>query len=229
MRYFANPCAPRVVAAMRDGQLGYIDTPRQGNRRPRDVEWCADNGRFGKGWPGPDAWWAWLEANAADAGTCAFAVAPDVVADAAATLVESLPWLPRIRRLGYRAAFVAQDGAEREGVPWGDLDVLFLGGSTEWKLGPHARGLAAQALGRGVPVHMGRVNSGRRFRYAAAIGCASADGTFLTFGPESNLPRVLAWIRTADQLPLPLPVERLYRVSGRVARCASRSPPASRR
>lgn len=184
---------------MRDGLLGYIDTPRQGNRRPDGVTWCADNGRFGKGWPGSAAWWAWLEANAADAASCAFAVAPDVVGDAAATLAESLPWLPRIRALGYPAAFVAQDGAETVGVPWASFDVLFLGGSTGWKLGPHARALTAEAKARGLRVHMGRVNSERRYRYAATIGCDSADGTYLTFGPDVNLPHVLAWCRTTQQ------------------------------
>lgn len=42
---------------------------------------------------------------------------------------------------------------------------------------------------------MGRVNSERRYRYALAIGCDSADGTYLTFGPDQNLPDVLAWSR----------------------------------
>ena len=91
MLYFANPCTPQVVDSMRNGQLGYIDTPAQGNRRPVGVTWCADNGCFSKGYPGDDEWWAWLEANAGDSGTCLFAAAPDVVGDAAATLTRSLP------------------------------------------------------------------------------------------------------------------------------------------
>ena len=126
---------------MRDGLLGYIDTPAQGNVRPEDVTWCADNGRFGKGWPGHAEWWAWLVGHASDSVTCAFATAPDVVGDAEATLAESLPWPPRIRALGYLAALVAQDGLEHSTVPWEEFDVLFLGGTTEWKLGPAARAL----------------------------------------------------------------------------------------
>ena len=202
MLYFANPCTPRVVDAMRDGLIGYIDTPRQGNRRPRGVRWCADNGRFGRGWPGLDAWHTWLAANAADAPRCEFAAAPDVVGDAEATLAESVPWLPEIRRLGYPAALVAQDGLTDTSTPWGDLDVLFLGGTTAWKLGPRARRLASIARGRGKRVHMGRVNSERRYRYASAIGCTSADGTYLTYGPDRNLPDVLAWSRLGDQDPI---------------------------
>lgn len=193
MLYFANPTGS-AVDAMRDGHLGYIDTPKQGNRRPPGVTWCADNGRYGKGWPGHDDWWRWLEANAADAPTCAFATAPDVVGDATATLADSLPWLPRIRALGYPAALVAQDGLEALPVPWDAFDVLFIGGSTEWKLGRHARALVREAKVRGKRAHMGRVNSARRYRYAAAIGCDTADGTYLTFGPDVNLPKLLGWV-----------------------------------
>lgn len=194
MLYFANPCTPLVVAAMRDDQLGYIDTPAQGNRRPEGVMWCADNGCFSDKFD-EAKWWEWLEANASAADTCLFAVAPDVVGDAVATLERSLPWLPRIRALGYPAAFVAQDGLEDLATPWDEFDVLFIGGSTEWKLGHHARNLVREAKRRGKDVHMGRVNSAKRYRYAEAIGCDSADGTFLTYGPDVNLPRLLAWQR----------------------------------
>jgi hypothetical protein len=99
-------------------------------------------------------------------------------------------------------AFVAQDGLESLTVPWDDFDVLFIGGTTEWKLGPQARALVADAKARGKWVHMGRVNSERRYRYAHAIGCDSVDGTYLTFGPDENLPKLLRWARVEDQLAL---------------------------
>ena len=124
MLYFANPASSQVVAAMRDGLLGFIDTPAQGNARPSGLTWCADNGCFGKGYPGDGEWFAWLERHAVDADSCAFAVAPDVVGDAAATIARSLPWLPRIRALGYPAAYVAQDGSESIPPPWDDLDEI---------------------------------------------------------------------------------------------------------
>ena len=200
MRYFANPCGPRVREAMARGALGFIDTPEQGNRRPYGVSWCADNSAFSDKFD-EDKWWRFLRANAADAASCAFATAPDVVGDAAATMSRSLPWLPRIRALGYPAALVAQDGLEVLPVPWDEFDVLFIGGTTAWKLGPHARRLVAEAKARGKWVHMGRVNSERRLRYADAIGCDSADGTYLVFGPDVNLPSVLAWMRGVNDQP----------------------------
>lgn len=212
MLYLANPSTEPVRAAMRDGLLGAIATPAQGNRIDGIPLRAYDNGcgpgvrGIGAGFPGYENYLHWLaimrdsegaEFTDPDQSGCLFAVAPDVVADAAATLrrqsvMRKLEW---IRHLGLPAAFVIQDGQEDLPVPWGDLDAVFIGGSTEWKLGAHARRLAAQARERGKHLHMGRVNSLRRLRYAAAIGCDSADGTYLAFGPDVNLPKLLGWLR----------------------------------
>jgi hypothetical protein len=191
--YAANPSTPPVREAMTGGLLACITTPRQGNRVPEGCPVVLDNGCFGGGYPGDDGWLAWLAARADLAPRALFAVAPDVVADAAATLERSAPFLPTIRALGFPAAFVAQDGLEALPVPWDDMDALFIGGSTAWKLSPAAAAIARQATRRGKWVHMGRVNSRRRWTYAEHIGCDSADGTFLAFGPTRNLPELLGW------------------------------------
>lgn len=201
MLYLANPCGPDVIAAMKSGAIGYIDTPAQGNARPDGVTWCADNGCFSDRWD-ERKWWAFLVKNAHRSSSCLFAVAPDVVGDAAATLAKSEPWFSRIAELGYPAALVAQDGQEDLPVPWDQIDALFIGGSTEWKLGHAARVLVAEAKTRGKHVHMGRVNSRRRFEYALAIGCDSVDGTYLTFGPDRNLPKIVAWNELNNHSPL---------------------------
>jgi hypothetical protein len=197
---------------MSTGLIDMIATPKQGNKLPAGVTWCADNGIFGKGYPGDEAWFAWLQSyTPEERARCLFAVAPDVVGDAVATDERSRPWLAKIRDLGYPVAYVAQDGLEDLEMPgdgadwWDDFDVLFIGGSTEWKLGRHARALVAEAKRRGKWVHMGRVNSQRRMQYADAIGCDSADGTYIAFGPDLNLPNVLSWLRgTNDQGALDL-------------------------
>lgn len=201
VRYFANPCGAPVIEAMRRGDLGFIDTPAQGNKRPDDVVWCADNGAFSDRFD-EAKWWKFLTDNAHRADSCVFAVAPDVVGDAVATLARSLPWLAKIRALGYPVAFVLQDGASDELIPWDEFDCLFIGGSTGYKLGADVREYVREAKARGKWVHMGRVNSERRWKYADAIGVDSVDGTFLTFGPDVNLPKLLAWVRNNDQPPL---------------------------
>ena len=193
MRYLANASSPQVREAMSTGQIGMLATPAEG-RSPADIAyWAADNGCFGKGYPGDVEWLAWLRRHAEHAPRCLFATAPDVVGDAAATLARSAPHLPAIRGLGYPAALVAQDGLEHLPVPWDTFDVLFIGGTTAWKLGAAARRLTAQAKARGKAVHMGRVNSAHRYAYASLIGCDSADGTFLVFAPDHNLARVRRW------------------------------------
>jgi hypothetical protein len=202
--YLANPSTPPVRDAMRAGQLGMLLTPRQGNRLPAGVMFAVDNncgpgkdGKAGTGYPGDRAYLELLSKMSARARRrCLFAAAPDVLGDPVATLERSAAFVYRIRAwFGLPVAVVAQDGLEDMDVPWPWFDVLFLGGSTAWKLGPGARALTAEAKARGKRVHMGRVNSLRRLRYAEWIGCDSADGTYIKFGPNANLPRVLGWVR----------------------------------
>lgn len=201
MIYVATPSSGEVQAAMSGGRIACMTTPAQGNRIPAGARWCADNGRFGKGWPGEQRWWTWLTRRVTEYGTghCLFAAAPDVVGDFLATWDLARPWLPKIRALGVPVAYVAQDGSAPDWlIPWGEFDVLFLGGTDAFKLGPDARALAAEAVRRGIWVHMGRVNTKNRLYYAAALGCSSADGTTLTRKrrgePEQNLRYMLAWL-----------------------------------
>lgn len=203
VRYLGTPSGPDVRAAMSAGLIGCMTTPAQGNRIPDGAMYACDNGKFGKGWPGPDRWFEWL-ARTVDrygADRCLWAVAPDVPFDAAGTLAESLPWLPRIRALGIPAAFAAQDGCDQLGIPWDAFDVLFIAGSTEWKTGPVAEQLAREARARGKAIHMGRVNSLQRLRTAEWFGCDTADGTYLAFGPDKNLPTLLDWLDDLHHTP----------------------------
>lgn len=186
--------AVRAELVGRRSDLGFILTPEMGNRPDlTKVAWGADNGCFAH--PerfDADRYAGWLADRPPE--TCLFATAPDVVGDAVATLNRSLPFLRRVRELGYPAALVAQDGLERCWIPWSMFDVLFVGGSTEWKLSPAAAAIVAEAKRRGKRAHMGRVNSFKRLAYAEEIGCDSADGTFLCFAPKANLPRLESWL-----------------------------------
>lgn len=137
-------------------------------------------------------------------GGCLFVTVPDVVGDAPATLRQWSRWQSAPRRRGLPLAFVAQDGCERGLVPpWQSFDALFIGGSTAWKLGPAAERVVRAAKAHGKHVHMGRVNSATRARYAAAIGCDSFDGTGSALFTDTLLPDYLAWA----QAPRP---ERLF-------------------
>ena len=175
-------CSMLYLSGVVRADMPAMVTPRMRQSPPAGMPWAADTGRYASPADHSDAGYlAWLARM--PASSCLFATAPDVVRDAAATLELSAPLYAPIRGLGYRVALVAQDGLERLEIPWDSFDALFLGGSTEWKIGTAAAALVADARARGKWAHMGRVNSRRRLAYADAIGCDSADGTVLRFDP----------------------------------------------
>lgn len=202
MIYLSGVCPSELRALLPARDLGLMWTPRSWSevQHVAGAAWAADNGCFSQGAAfDPAAWLAWLYQR--DPTHALFAVAPDVVGDAAATIARSEPYYEAIWGAGFTPAFVLQDGQEDLPVPWSQVGAVFIGGSTAWKLGAAACRLAYQAKDRGVWVHMGRVNSARRLRRAAVMGCDSADGTFLRWAPRENVPRMRAWLAALDGQP----------------------------
>lgn len=162
---------------------------------------AADNGCFAQGKSySDDKFLEWLDSLNREA--CLFATAPDVVADAVGTRKRAYPMLPKIRKLGFKGAFVVQDGETADQILWDELDAIFVGGSTDWKLSQAAGDIVAEAKRRGKWVHMGRVNSFKRMRLAAAIGCDSVDGTYLAFEPDNRKEKIKEWIKMLNKQPL---------------------------
>lgn len=190
--YLGNACSDGIRAAMSAGMIGCMITPAEGKMPPPGAQWAADNGKFGKGYPGDAGFLRWLD-KLRPGPLCRFVIAPDVPFDAAGTLGLYPHLAPAIRAAGFPVGLAGQNGMESMSVPWDDVDVICLGGDTAWKTGLGGANLARQALERGKPVHMLRANSYKRVSYAAGLGCSTADGTFLTAGPDKNLPQVLEW------------------------------------
>lgn len=148
--------------------------------------WAADN----------DAYLAWdtsryeaMLERITGRRNCLFVTAPDVVGDAAETLRRFWEWLPRLNATRQPVALVAQDGIENTDIPWDFFEALFIGGTTHFKM--HAEWLCAEAKARGKWLHMGRVNTRRRIRYAQSVGCDSVDGTNFSMFRKTNLPWAL--------------------------------------
>ena len=100
---------------------------------------------------------------------------PDIVGDMDQTLKR---WEHYAHRLnGLPLALVAQDGAENAELPWDEFTCLFIGGTTEWKLSAHAVNLANTAHQLGKQIHLGRVNSEKRLRFALDLKADSVDGS----------------------------------------------------
>ena len=148
--------------------------------------WCADNDAFNNF--SKSRYMMMLDRIAGVPG-CVFVAVPDVVGDHDATLDSFHVWRPVLGDYNLPTAFVAQDGCEPDLVPWDDIDVLFIGGTTEFKMGETARHVALEAKdARNKWVHMGRVNSQQRIRYASAIGCDSIDGSSMSMFTDTFLP-----------------------------------------
>ena len=164
---------------------GIITTPsRYGKMIPQGRIWCADNEVF----TGKFEWQrykSWLQKMLPHQRSCVFVVAPDVVADASATITQFAEYGPKIRALGYPVAFAAQDGQQNLSFP--DFDALFIGGSTEWKLSEAADYCIRYAQKQGKWTHVGRVNSQKRIRHFQIIGVDSVDGTHICFAPDKNI------------------------------------------
>jgi hypothetical protein len=178
------------------GLLGRLISPRSGNLVRPGERWAADN----------DAFLAWDEGRfvrmlgrVEGQPGCLFVAAPDVVADARATLERFWDWWWEIAGRGLPVALVGQDGAESMDLPWDAFECLFIGGSTAWKLSAAAADLVAEARARGKWAHMGRVNSRRRLRYAMEIGCDSVDGTGWSMFPDKYLAKGLRWINEIER------------------------------
>jgi len=198
--YMTGVLSPAIAAHADRDDIGVIVQPGTASFvRRLAARWAVDNGAFGKPDFDEQRWFAWVSSLPTNPGPL-FVVAPDVPGDAVATRRRSGPWLPQIRELGHPAAFAAQNGCTLESTPWDDFDVLFVGGlpdawGREWKVGANARCLVAEAVRRGKWVHMGRVNTEARLRYAWAIGCDSVDGTFLKYGaPGQNEERLIRYL-----------------------------------
>ena len=176
--------------------LGAIVTPEQGNRVDGGVCTVIDNGCFTR----PEAFTVEKYRRLAAAyPRSIFATVPDVVGDWTSTL-ERWRSFPK-HDWPVPLAIVLQDGATVSTVPWGEIGAVFVGGTTEWKLGYDARSIVAEANKQQTWAHMGRVNSRQRLRYAEWIGCDSADGTFLVFGPDINLRKLLRWLDEVNSQP----------------------------
>lgn len=199
MIYLVGNRVAGTESLLDEKRIGLMNTPKNGYRIEPGWIWAADNGCFGKGYPGDEAWVAWLKGFSADQRKgCIFVTAPDVVGDSKKSLSRSLPFLPVIRDLGYPVALVTQDGMKPDDVPWTQIDWLFIGGTDRHKLGDEAKQLIAAAKYHDKKIHVGRVNSQKRFLAFAALGADTVDGTFLGFGPKVNLPKLLSWIRHHD-------------------------------
>jgi hypothetical protein len=193
--YVGQTRGRRLIAEL--SEAGYGECVQRGEGSPRREPWFLDNGAFrdwkaGRPFDG-DAYRATFD-RLVGSSPPDFIVLPDIVAGGRASLEFSVSWYAETRELALATwglvppLYVAvQDGFSREDVEEAIAfgDGVFVGGSVEWKLSA-APGIVARAHAGGawyadgedlapVPVHIGRVGSGKRLTWARLIGADSAD------------------------------------------------------
>lgn len=178
------------IAGRYPGMIGMLNTPLSWKNPPVYMPWALDNGCFTE-W-NPDNFRHSLRRSKLVHAPLWVAV-PDVVADAEATLKRWHKWH---RQIDFPLAFVCQDGHEPQDVPQKAM-CCFIGGSTEWKLNN-----ADKFKGVAKLLHIGRVTTLGRLKWAKQIGADSVDGSGFFRGRGKQYNDFIEWFLGRKQQSL---------------------------
>ncbi len=203
----ANNTGIRVgyLAGRFPGAIGHLYSPGAQRGPFPFCEYALDNGVFAKGndWtPGP--WVKMLDWARLSGQRPLWNLVPDFVADREETLRRWEQYAPVARSYGWPLAFAAQDGMEPSDVP-PDADVVFVGGSTDWKWNTYRDWCAAFPR-----VHIGRVNTYRRLFDCYDAGAESTDGTGFTRGDQRQWRGAVAFLEETNGMRKRVTQEKLF-------------------
>jgi hypothetical protein len=116
-----------------------------------------------------------LEREHENKDRCLFVVVPDVVGNGKRTLEI---WHLRHNIIhGWPKALVIQDGIEDLDIPWSELQAVFVGGNDPWKDSRAVVDIVKTALILDKHIHVGRVNTIKRFVKFEELGAHTCDGS----------------------------------------------------
>ena len=159
-------CIVHYFAGRYPGKIGLLYSPDGCRKPPFYMPYACDNGCFKK-WDSV-AFFTMLQRIKLVAHPPLWVVVPDKVGDAEVTLRR---WHRYNKLIEYPLAFACQDGMEPQDVP-SKAFACFIGGTTSWKLEN-----AHKFKGVREWLHIGRVSTEKRMRWAKGIGADSIDGT----------------------------------------------------
>lgn len=174
-----NTCWLVHYWAGRYGNLGHLFGPARVERPQPHLPYALDNGAFGS-WSNNrpwdrDAFITHIERYSFLQLRPDWVVVPDVVADRDLTLSRWAHWAPILANdYHLKLAIAVQDGMTAADVDQLNpkADVVFVGGSTEWKWSTYDKW--AKDFPR---VHIGRVNTESQLERCSSAGVESCDGT----------------------------------------------------
>ena len=163
-----------------EAELGYpveqLLTPLTRYKRVRpEQHFSIDNGAYSKF--DAKGFLSLLNREQEAQSLCRWVAVPDVVGSALRTAEVFTHWKGKLA--DWPLAFVCQDGQESLPIPWEEVATVFIGGGTDWKMGPHAAAIVKAAIAIGKWCHVGRVNTPGRLEYFEELGADSIDGTGL--------------------------------------------------
>lgn len=192
--YASRTGTKTTIAAMRAAGWGELVSPVQTYQSPPNLRYVIDNGA----WSQFQYRLKWLESREgpppAEFDHAGFAqlvekwgegadwtALPDIVAGGVRSLAFSLDWKPWALARTPLVLLPVQDGMDPHHVEHllGPRVGVFLGGSTEWKIGT-MEAWGALCSRRGAHYHVARVNTADRVRRAQICGADSIDGTSVT-------------------------------------------------
>lgn len=181
-------------------RLGHLLTPNNRNSVSSLLEtglpWAVDNGAY-SGFNAER--FVWLLDRCVGRPRLLWVAAPDAVADCKETMRLFAQWVGPIRERGLPVSFVLQDGQQERDVPWSEIDAVFIGGTTEFKLSLDAEMLVREAKSRGKLAHVGRVNSLRRIRHCHEIGADSVDGSSASMYGDKYIHKFVRWMSHVER------------------------------
>lgn len=185
-----------ILVGRYPGRIGHLYSPGK-NPYPRQcIPYALDNGAFSvwiKGLEFDDAAFrVHLKNFVFQRQKPLWILAPDVVANKVGTLCEWSQWEPELRAFNLPLAFAVQDGMESQDVPE-TADVVFVGGTTEWKW--KTLPMWASKFPR---VHVGRVNSLDKLWICHDFGCESCDGTGWFRGDRNQIDGLNSYLRESS-------------------------------
>jgi len=192
----------------RFGGLGHLFSPGAQRGPYPHMPYALDNGAFpaftnGVEWR-EEAFVDLLRWASQNPVSPRWVVVPDVVGEAERTLVEWARWARKISGdYGFRIALAVQDGMGIKAISQlrPQPDVIFVGGTTEWK-----RKTIRKWCREFPRVHVGRVNTKHWLWECHHAGAESVDGTGWFRGDPKQLADLTDYLReNATQQPLMVP------------------------
>lgn len=120
-----------------------------------------------------------------------FIAVPDVVANHNKTISSFYKWKDEIESYGYPLAFVCQNGMKPRDIPE-EASAIFIGGDNDFKFGSTAIDIIDEAKQKGLWVHIGRINSKKRIRFAKSVNADSFDGSqYARFPEQKAIPHLI--------------------------------------